>query len=91
MEIISLNNNFHKRKFRQKKSLSEFLHDLKKLWSAVIPNLNASVTNKLLLHQLLVGLPSCVCKQFHAVGNTIDLDRVLEWACLSVTMADQPE
>ena len=89
MEFISLED-FHKRSYRQGESLSVFLHDLKKLLSAAMPNLEASARNQLLLHQLLAGLPSSISKQLRATGDTTDLDRVLERARLLFMMEDHP-
>ena len=86
MEFISLED-FHKRLHRQGESLSVFLHDLKKLLSTAIPNLEASAQNQLQLHQLLVGLSS---KQLCATGDTTDLDRVLEHTHLFFMMKDHP-
>ena len=89
MEFISLED-FHKRTYRQGESLSVFLHDLKKYLSAAMPNLEASARNQLLLHQLLVGLPSSISKQLRATGDTTNVDRVLERARLLIMMEDQP-
>ena len=67
-----------------------FLHDLKKLLSAAMPNLEALARNQLLLHQLLAGLPSSISKQLRATSDTTDLDRVLERAWLLFMMEDHP-
>lgn len=90
MEFISLDE-FHKRAFREGESLSVFFHDLKKLLSAAMPNLEASARNQLLLHQLLAGLPSSISKQLRATGDTTNLDGVLERARLLIMIEDHPE
>ena len=90
MQFISLDD-FHKRKYRQGESLSVFFHELKKLLSAAMPNLEASARNQLLLHQLLAGLPNSISKQLRATGDTTDLEKVLERARLLIMIEDQPE
>ena len=64
-----------------------FLHDLKKHLNVAMPYLETLVQNKLLLHQLLAGLPSSTSKQLRARGDTRDVDRVLE---LLIMTEDQP-
>ena len=55
-----------------------------------MPNLEASSQNQLLLHQLLVGLPSSISEQLHATSDTADLDTVLECTWLLSMMEDYP-
>ena len=87
MELISLG----KRTYREGESLSVFLHDLKKHLNAVMPNLEASAWNQLLLYQLLAGLPNSISKQLRATGNTTSMDSVLERARLLIMTEDPPE
>ena len=89
MEFTSLED-FHKRTYRQEELLSVFLHDLKKYLSTAMPNLDASARNQLLLHHLLVGLPSSISKQLGATGDTTNVERVLERARLLIMMEDEP-
>lgn len=89
MGFVSLDE-FHKRKLRPGEALSVFLLDLKKLLSQAMPVLEGRARNQLLIHQLLAGLPITVSRQLRAIGETTDLDKVMERARLLMTM-DQHE
>lgn len=77
---------FHSRKLKPGESLSVFLHELKKLLGQAIPNLDTPTRDKLLLHQLLAGIPPNVSRQLRATGEVDDVEKVLQRAKLLMTI-----
>ena len=80
---------FHQRKLRPGESLSVFLYDLKKLLQHAMPDVTADVRSQLLLHQLLVGLPTAVSKQLRANGDVNDLEKTIERARLLLSLEEE--
>ena len=68
---------FHQRKLMPGESLSVFIHDMKIMLEHAMPKINGETRNRLLLHQLMAGLPSEINKQLRATGETKDLDEPL--------------
>ena len=80
---------FHQRKLIPGESLSVFLYDLKKLLQHAMPDVTADVRSQLLLHQLLVGLPTAVSKQLRANGDVNDLEKTIERARLLLSLEEE--
>ncbi|KAL5517593.1 hypothetical protein EMCRGX_G003174 [Ephydatia muelleri] len=80
---------FHQRKLIPGESLSVFLYDLKKLLQHAMPDVTADVRSQLLLHQLLVGLPTAVSKQLRANGEVNDLEKTIERARLLLSLEEE--
>ena len=51
-----------------------------------MPDANAATRSQLLLHQFVSGLPAYIGKELQATREVNDLDRVLEWAKLLMTI-----
>eukprot|EP00731_Ephydatia_muelleri_P034967 Em0088g19a len=77
------------RKLIPGESLSVFLYDLKKLLQHAMPDVTADVRSQLLLHQLLVGLPTAVSKQLRANGDVNDLEKTIERARLLLSLEEE--
>ena len=84
MRFMSLND-FSAQRLNPGKSLSVFLHKLSK---KAMPDAETTMRNQLLLHQFISGLPAHIGKQLQATGEVINLDRMLEWAKLLMTIEE---
>ena len=82
---------FHHRKLHPGESLSVYVHNLKVLIERAMPGIDATSRGQLLLHQFLAGIPLQVSRQLRAMGDTTDLQRVVEKARLLMTIEEQPE
>ena len=83
--FVSLDH-FHTRKIHPGESLSVYLYALKKLLEQAMLGLDASTRDKLILHQLLAGLPPLISKQLRASGQVEDLEEVMKRAKLLMTI-----
>ena len=79
----------HQWKLMPGESLSVFIHDMKKMLEHAMPNIEGETRNKLLLHQLMAGLPSEISKQLRATGETKDLDETIRRARLLLSLEVQ--
>ena len=77
---------FHQRQLLPGKSLSMFVHKLKRLLDQTIPGIDAAKLKQLLLHQFLIGIPVDVSKQLRAVGEIKYLDRLIQRTKLLMTL-----
>ena len=82
---------FHKRKLRPGEPLSIFVQDVKRLLLQAMPDLDQGTRNQLLLHQVIAGLPVHVGRQLRAIGETTNLDKVIERARILMTMDQQEQ
>ena len=55
-----------------------------------MPDADAATCKQLLIHQFLTGIPDKVSKQLRATGEIDDLERIIQWAKLLMTLK-QPE
>lgn len=82
---------FHQRKLHPGEALSVYVHNLKVLIECAMPDIDATSNGQLLLHQFLAGIPGHVSRQLQVMGETTDLQRVVEKACLLMSIDEQPE
>lgn len=54
-----------------------------------MPTIPHEVRDQMLLHQLLAGLPTVVDKQLRATGETKDLNEIIQWARLLLSMEEE--
>ena len=87
VRFVSLDD-FCARRLNLGESLPVFLHELKQLSKKAMPDADVATRNQLLLHQFVSGLPAHIGKQLRATGEVSDLDRVLEWAKLLMTIEE---
>eukprot|EP00731_Ephydatia_muelleri_P009992 Em0005g578a len=80
---------FYQRKLMPGESLFVFIHDIKKMLEHAMPKIDGETWNKLLLHQLMAGLPSEINKQLRATGETKDLDETIRRARLLLSLEEQ--
>ena len=80
---------FHQRKLMPGELLSVFIHDVKKMLERAMPNIDGETRNRLLLHQLMAGLPSEINKQLRATGETKDLDETIRRSRLLLSLEVQ--
>ena len=73
MNFVSLED-FHRRKLRPGEAISLYIHDLKKLLTHAIPDMEQVAKEPLLLHQFLAGIPENISKQVRASGEVTTLD-----------------
>ena len=76
MNFVSLED-FHRRKLRPGEAISLYVHDLKKLLTHAIPDMEQAAKEPLLLHQFLAGIPETISKQVRASGELTTLDAVV--------------
>ena len=74
VQFISMDDFYHCRLLLGK-SLSVFIHELKRLMDRAMPDADAPTRKQLLIHQFLTGIPVEVSKQLRAAGEIEDLDR----------------
>ena len=77
---------FHQCKLHPGEALSVYIHNLKVLIQRAMPYIDATSHGQLLLHQFLAGIPGHVSQQLRAIGNTTDLQRVVEKARLLMSI-----
>ena len=82
---------FHHRKLHPGESLSVYVHNLKLLIECAMQGIDATSRGQLLVHQFLAGISLQVSQQLRAMGDTIDLQQVVEKARLLMTIKEQPE
>ena len=85
MQFVSMDN-FHRRRLLPGKSLSVFVHELKRLLDQAMPGAEAATRKQLLIHQFLTGIPIDVSKQLRAAGEMEDLDKLMQRAKLLMTL-----
>lgn len=73
MNFVSLED-FHRRKLRPGEAISLYVHDLKKLLTHAIPDMEQAAKEPLLLHQFLAGIPENISKQVRASGEVTTLN-----------------
>ena len=88
--FVSLDD-FHGRKLHPGESLSVYVYTLKTLLDQAMPDVDAGTKEKLLLHQLLAGIPTNISKQLRSTGDVDNLDGVLKRAKMLMTIATQEE
>ena len=57
-----------------------YVYELKQLLRQAMPELAENASQQLLIHQFLAGLPAPVSCQLQAVGNTTNLEQIVELA-----------
>ena len=77
---------FYRRKLLPGEPLSVFVHELKRLMDQAMPDADAGTRKQLLTHQFLTGIPDEVSKQLRAAGEIDDLERIIQWAKLLMTL-----
>ena len=82
---------FHQHKLHPGEALSVYVHNLKVLLERAMPGIDATSRGQLLLHQFLAGIPGHVSRQLRAMGDTTDLQWVVEKARLLMSIDEQPE
>jgi len=87
VRFVSLDD-FRARKLNPGESLPVFLHELKVLSRKAMPDAEAATRNQLVIHQFVSGLPNQIGKQLRATGEVNDLDKVVEWAKLLMTIEE---
>ena len=85
MNFVSLED-FHRRKLRPGEAISLYVHDLKKLLTHAIPDMEQAAKEPLLLHQFLAGIPENISKQVRASGEVTTLDTAVTRAKLLMTI-----
>ena len=83
LEFVSLEQ-FQKRAIFPGESIGMYLYELKRLLRQAMPELAEDASQQLLIHQFLAGLPAPVSRQLQAVGNTTNLEQIVE--CAKVLM-----
>ena len=83
LEFVSLEQ-FQKRAIFPGESIGMYLYELKRLLRQAMPELAEDASQQLLIHQFLAGLPAPVSRQLRAVGNTTNLEQIVE--CAKVLM-----
>jgi len=78
--------NFHCRKLRPGKAISLYVHDLRKLLTHALPDMEQAAKEALLLHQFLVRIPEAIAKQLRASGKVTTLDATIIHARLLMTI-----
>ena len=76
----------HHRQLLPSESLSEFVHNLKRLLHQAMPEADAATRKQLLIHQFLTGIPVEVSKQLRAAGEIDDLGRLIQRTKLLMTL-----
>jgi len=71
-------------------ALSVYVHNLKVLIERAMPGIDTTSHGQLLLHQFLASIPGHISQQLQAMSNTTDLQRVVEKACLLMSINEQP-
>ena len=79
LEFVSLEQ-FQKRAIFPGESIGMYLYELKRLLRQAMPELVEDASQQLLIHQFLAGLPAPVSRQLRAVGNTTNLEQIVERA-----------
>ena len=79
LEFVSLEE-FQKRAIFPGESVGMYLYELKRLLRQAMPELSNDAYQQLLIHQFLTGLPAPVSRQLRAVGNTTNLEQIVERA-----------
>ena len=82
---------FHARTLRPGEALSVFMHELKKLLGQAMVDLDATTRDKLLMHQLLSGLPPAISRQLRATGDVDNLEKMVERAKLLMTIDSEQQ
>ena len=85
MSFVSLDD-FHARRLRPAESLPVFVHSLKRLLGQAMPDVEEGTRKQLLRHQFLAGLPAAISKQLRATGEIDDLEKMVDWAKLLLTL-----
>ena len=85
--FVSLDD-FHTRKLQPGEGLSVYIHTLRKLLSQAMPGVDRDTKEKLLLHQLLAGLPHAISRQLRSTGDVDNLEVVLKRAKLLMTLEE---
>ena len=66
MNFVSLDN-FHHRNLRPGEAISLYVHNLRKLLTHILPNLEQAAKEPLLLHKFFEGIP----KSYHEAAKSI--------------------
>ena len=76
MNFVSLDE-FHRRKLRPGEAISLYVHELRKLLTHALPDLEQAAREPFLLHQFLAGIPEAISKQLRASGKVTTLNAVI--------------
>ena len=71
---------FQKRAIFPGESVGMCCYELKRLLRQAMPELSDDASKQLLIHQFLTGLPAPVSRQLRAIGNTTNLEQLVERA-----------
>lgn len=86
--FISLDD-FHARKLHPGESLPVYVHTLKKYLTEAMSGIDGATKEKLLLHQLLAGLPPAISRQLRSTGEVDNLEAVMKRAKLLMTLEEK--
>ena len=87
LEFVTLEQ-FQKRAIFPGESVGMYLYELKRLLRQAMPELSEDASRQLLIHQFLNGLPAPVSRQLRAVGNTTNLEQLVERAKVLMVVDD---
>ena len=80
---------FHHCTLQPGKALAVFVHHMKKLLGQAMPDFGAEVSEKLVLHQFLAGLPASISRQLRATGEAKTFQAAVERVRLLMAVDDQ--
>ena len=89
MNFVSLDE-FHHRKLRPGEAISLYVHELRKLLTHALPDLEQAAREPFLLHQFLAGIPEAISKQLRASGEVTTLNAAITRAKLLMTIGSEP-
>ena len=81
---------FQKRTIFPGESVGMYCYELKWLLQQAMPELSHNASKQLLIHQFLTDLPAPVSCQLRAVGNTTNLEQLVERAKVLMVVDDGP-
>jgi len=85
INFVSLDD-FHHRKLQPGEAILLYVHDLRKLLTHTLPDMEQAAKEALLLHQFLVGIPEAIAKQLRASDEVTTLDAVITRVRLLMTI-----
>ena len=80
---------FHAWKLRPGEPLPLITQDLKRLLQSAVPGLDVNAREQMLIHQFLTGLLTDISRQLRATEEAKELTKVVERACLLMTIDNQ--
>ena len=81
---------FHHRKLQPGKAISLYVHELWKLLTHALPDLEQAAREPFLLHQFMAGIPDAISKQLRASGEVTTLNTPITQTRLLMTIDSDP-